>query len=120
MAPVNAPFSKPNISASMSSLGIAAQFKAIKSPLRRLSSWRASATNSLPEPVGPLIITGESEAATREIIFFSSIAGFDRPIILASKDVIKIMPFPSLALQEYPTVYANSSYNTNIARVLGS
>ena len=38
IAPVNAPFSKPNISASMSSLGIAAQFNAIKSPLRRLSS----------------------------------------------------------------------------------
>ena len=36
-APVNAPFSNPNISASISSLGIAAQFKATKSPFLRLS-----------------------------------------------------------------------------------
>ena len=87
-APVNAPFSKPKISASISSLGIAAQFSATNAPLRRLSSCKASATSSLPDPVGPLTITGESDDAISDIIFFKSTAGFERPIILASNDVI--------------------------------
>ena len=55
-APVKAPFSNPNISASINSLGIAAQFRATKLPFRLLSSWIASATSSFPDPVGPFIM----------------------------------------------------------------
>ena len=87
-APVNAPFSNPNISASINSLGIAAQFRATKLPFRLLSSWIASATSSFPDPVGPFIMTGEFELAIRPIIFLSSVAGFDCPIILLSTNVI--------------------------------
>ena len=78
---------------------MAAQFNATKFPFRRLSSWSASATNSFPYPVGPFMITGESEADTRTIIFFKSTADFDCPIILASIDVIKTMPFFSFSIK---------------------
>ena len=97
-APVNAPFSKPNNSASINSLGIAAQLRATKFPFRRLSSWIASATNSLPEPVGPFIITGEPEDAIKPIIFFNSTAGLDCPIILLSNDVIQLLSLLALNL----------------------
>ena len=97
-APVKAPFSKPNNSASINSLGIAAQFSAIKFPFLLLSSWMASATNSFPEPVGPFIITGDPDEAIKPIIFFNSIAGLDCPIILLSKDVIKFVSLLALNL----------------------
>ena len=83
----------------MSSLGMAAQFNATKFPFRRLSLCSASATNSFPDPVGPFIITGESEAATRAIIFFKSTVDFDCPIILASSDVMQTMPFFSFLIK---------------------
>ena len=51
IAPVNAPFSYPNNSASIKSRGIAAQFTATNLPLRRLASCTLSATSSLPTPV---------------------------------------------------------------------
>ena len=51
----------------------------------------ASATNSFPEPVGPFIITADPDDAIKPIIFFSSIAGLDCPIILLSNDVIKFV-----------------------------
>jgi hypothetical protein len=58
----------------------------------------ASATNSFPEPVGPFIITGEPDDATKPIIFFNSTAGFDCPIILLSIDVIKFVSLLALNL----------------------
>ena len=91
-APVKAPFSKPKSSASISSLGIAAQFIVTNLPLRRLSSWSASATSSFPEPEGPYIITGASEGATSTIIFLSCTAASDCPKILLSICVNNYLP----------------------------
>ena len=52
-APVKAPFSYPNNSASIKSRGMAAQLTATNLPFRRLASCKLSATNSLPTPVWP-------------------------------------------------------------------
>ena len=87
IAPVNAPFSNPNISASIRSFGTAAQFRVTKFPLRLLPSCKACNQLSFPEPVGPYIIAGASDDATRAIIFFNLIAACDWPIIFLSNGV---------------------------------
>ena len=64
-ASVNAPFSRPNSSLSISVDGIAAQFtRTIGRPLRRDNSWIREAKSSLPVPVSPRRSTVESVAAT--------------------------------------------------------
>ena len=56
LAPVNAPSAYPNSSLEISSLGSAAQFKAMNGPLRLgLWLWTAWANNSLPVPLSPRI-----------------------------------------------------------------
>jgi hypothetical protein len=67
-APVNAPRVWPKSSASSSASGIAAQLMATNG-LRLLVESRcsASATSSLPEPVGPSISTGVERGATRRM-----------------------------------------------------
>jgi hypothetical protein len=58
-ASVNAPRSKPNISASSKVSGIAAQFTSTNGPLDRgPARCRARATRPLPLPVSPWIRTG--------------------------------------------------------------
>ena len=53
-APVNAPFSWPNSSASRIDSGIAAQLTATNGPFARaLFSWSARASSSLPVPLSP-------------------------------------------------------------------
>ena len=64
-APVNAPFTWPNISLSMSSAGTAAQFICTKGRSRRgESAWMARATSSLPVPRSPEIMTRARVGAT--------------------------------------------------------
>ena len=64
MAPVNAPFSWPNSSLSISSDGIAAQLTFTNGPLARLErSWMARATSSLPVPFSPVISTRPDDGA---------------------------------------------------------
>ncbi len=65
MAPVNAPFSWPNSSDSMSVSGIAAQLTRMKGrPFRLELSCRACATSSLPVPDSPVISTVVGVSAT--------------------------------------------------------
>ena len=55
---MNAPFSWPNSSLSISSDGIAAQLSLMNGPSARLEwSWIARATSSLPVPFSPVIRT---------------------------------------------------------------
>ena len=61
---------------------MAAQLIATNAPLRRDSSCNASATNSLPDPVAPLMTTDPSEGATNSIRRFSSRVGPASPTIL--------------------------------------
>lgn len=64
-APVNAPFSWPNSSASTSDSENAPQFTATNGRLRRaLRLWIWRATSSLPVPVSPMISTLASLGAT--------------------------------------------------------
>ncbi len=70
VAPVNAPFSWPKSSLSMSVGGSAARFTAMNGPsTRREKRCTARATSSLPVPVSPVIKTGVSEAAARPMSF---------------------------------------------------
>ena len=65
MAPVKAPFSRPNSSLSTSPEGSAAQLTLTIRWLRRgLWRWMAWATSSLPVPVSPRMSTEESVGAT--------------------------------------------------------
>ena len=65
-APVNAPFSWPNSSDSMSDSAMAEQLTGTNGPSRRPErAWSARATSSLPVPVSPRIVTAASEAPTR-------------------------------------------------------
>ena len=64
IAPVNEPFSWPNSSLSIRFGGIAPQSSTTIGPrLRPESSWMARATNSLPVPVSPWMITETSIGA---------------------------------------------------------
>ena len=68
VAPVNEPFSWPNISLSTRSLGMAAQLTETNGPLARpLCRWIAVATSSLPVPESPRISTRASVSATCSI-----------------------------------------------------
>jgi hypothetical protein len=64
-APVNAPFSWPNSSASRIVSGSAAMLTAQNGRSRRPESWWiARATSSLPVPLSPWISTDDAESAT--------------------------------------------------------
>ena len=64
-APVNAPFSWPNSSLSISSVGIAAQFTFTNGPAANgLSRWMCAASSSLPVPDSPISSTRTSDRAT--------------------------------------------------------
>ena len=64
-APVNAPFSWPNSSLSISSVGIAAQLTLTNGPdAIGLSRWMCAASSSLPVPDSPDSSTATSERAT--------------------------------------------------------
>ena len=64
-APVNAPFSWPNSSLSISSVGIAAQFTFTNGPAANgLSRWMWAASSSLPVPDSPDNSTLTSDRAT--------------------------------------------------------
>jgi DNA-binding NtrC family response regulator len=64
LAPVKEPFSWPNSSLSINSCGMAAQLSLTKGwPLRRLFSWMARATSSLPVPFSPVMSTRPSLGA---------------------------------------------------------
>ena len=64
-APVNAPFSWPNSSLSMSSVGMAAQLTLTNGPdATGLSRWMCAASSSLPVPDSPESNTATSERAT--------------------------------------------------------
>ena len=66
VAPVKAPFSWPNSSASMRSRGMAAMLMATKGPLRRLQNCGARARDEfLPVPLSPVIITVRSVCISR-------------------------------------------------------
>ena len=66
VAPVNAPASCPNNSASISVSGKAAQFMVTKGPSQRaLKRCRRSAINSLPVPRSPTTNTGRLSGAAR-------------------------------------------------------
>ena len=67
-APVNAPFSWPNISLSSKVSGMAEQLTATKGPLfLGDNSWRLRATSSLPVPLSPEMSTGAEVGAARSI-----------------------------------------------------
>ena len=82
LAPVNAPFSWPNSSDSIRSLGMAAMFKAIKG-LVALGLWRwsACATSSLPVPDSPLINTVILDCAKRPMARNTSCIAGASPMI---------------------------------------
>ena len=61
---------------------MAAQLMATKFPRRCDCSCNASATNSLPDPVAPLMTTDPSDVATNSIRRLSSRVGPLSPIIL--------------------------------------
>src|SRR3990172_8897950 len=63
-APVNAPFSKPNSSASCRSRGMADALTATNGPPRVPRSWMQRATSSFPTPRSPWSRTVASESAT--------------------------------------------------------
>ena len=66
VAPVNAPASWPNNSASISVSGSAAQFMTTSGPSQRDDRWcRRSAISSLPVPRSPITSTGRSSGAAR-------------------------------------------------------
>jgi len=66
-APVNAPASTPNSSASSRLSGRAAQLNLISGPdQRRERKWTRAADNSLPVPRSPMMSTGRSRGATRD------------------------------------------------------
>ena len=81
VAPVNAPFSWPNSSAS-SRLGASAeQSNATNGPSARgPTRWIVRASSSLPVPLSPTISTVASDAATRSIIASSCRISADSPI----------------------------------------
>ncbi len=69
LAPVNAPRSWPKNSDSRRFSGMAPQLIGINGPfLRKLASWMARATSSLPVPLSPVIKIGTSETATFRIV----------------------------------------------------
>ena len=79
-APVNAPFSWPNSSASIRLGGMAPQSTTTSGPAARvLAWWIASASASLPVPVSPWISTVTSEAATRPATANRRRIAVDRP-----------------------------------------
>src|ERR671914_222367 len=99
MAPVKAPFSKPNSSDSRSSVGSAAQFT-LTNGLSLRSDWACSAraTSSLPVPLSPRIRTVTSVSETRSIrsrtsIIFSllpkSIVDFDLGVLERLADEVR-------------------------------
>ena len=64
VAPVNEPFSWPNSSVSISSVGIAAQFTFTNGPAANgLALWMCAASSSLPVPDSPISSTRASERA---------------------------------------------------------
>ncbi len=64
-APVYAPISAPNSSASISSEGSAPQLRVTNGPSGTAElAWMISAIFSLPAPLGPVIRTGTSARAT--------------------------------------------------------
>ncbi len=68
-APVKAPFSKPKSSLSRSSLGIAAQLRAMNGLPNRLElKWMARAMSSLPVPDSPWTRTVTSLGATLPMV----------------------------------------------------
>ena len=82
IAEVNDPFSCPNSSLSISSEGIAAQLTSIKAlSLRWLFSCNWWATNSLPQPFGPVMSTRASETATLSIMIRIWFNASEWPII---------------------------------------
>ena len=64
-APVNAPLSWPNSSASIRLSLKAPQFTATKGPVRPLTAWMCRAMSSLPVPVSPVTSTVASLWAMR-------------------------------------------------------
>ena len=86
-APVNAPFSWPKSSDSISDSVIAAQFRLTNAPSRRaLLTCSAPATTSLPVPDSPLISTVASDGATWATVSSSrSMAGLRPTMRLRSK-----------------------------------
>ena len=73
---MNAPFTWPKSSLSISSPGIEAQFTATNGPGRPECSWIERATSSLPVPVSPSMSTVAAVGATRATSSrISSIAG---------------------------------------------
>ena len=80
VAPVNAPFSWPNSSDSISSSGMAAQLiftngLSARSPLR----WISQATSSLPVPLSPVISTVACAGAALAIASRTPFIAFDSP-----------------------------------------
>ncbi len=91
---VNAPFSWPKSSLSISSSGMAAQLTSIKGfPDLLESRCMLRATNSLPVPFSPVISTHELEGPTLFMSFFRDCMAGERPIIsyLASAFILKAL-----------------------------
>src|SRR5260370_238546 len=85
VAPVNAPFTCPNNSDSISSWGMAAEFTSTKgAPARRDCACSARATNSLPVPDSPEIKTRPSVGATTSICLRSARMATDSPTMTYS------------------------------------
>ncbi len=80
-APVNAPFSWPNSSLSISDSGSAPAFTAMNGfPRRGLSLWIACATSSFPVPLSPSMITVLETGAICSILSSTSPIASDCPI----------------------------------------
>ena len=92
-APVNAPFSCPKISLSISVSGIAAQFTARNGrPLRGLRSCSVRATISLPVPLSPVIRTETFDGAICSISAKISRIAFELPTIVPKNARIPQLP----------------------------
>ena len=86
MAEVKDPFSCPNNSLSISSVGIAAQFTSTNGPVARLLfSCTQRATSSLPTPLSPVISILASVGATFSIVSFIFCIGAEPPIISCTR-----------------------------------
>ena len=93
IAPVKDPFTCPKSSDSISSEGIAAQFTSINEALFLwLPSCIHLATNSLPEPFGPVMSTLASDGAICCMVSFTAIICGQSPM-MSCKPALEIFLF---------------------------
>ena len=107
VAPVKAPASCPNNSASISVSGSAAQFIVINGPPQRaLRRCRRSAISSLPVPRSPTTSTGRFSGAARLARSTASRKAEDWPINCASRSIFNVWHISPCNSNKYYDTFA--------------